>query len=343
MAIEQAMYFALGFLVAGLFMLMFLPAFWRRAMRLSMRRLQMLAPLTREQAVAERDLLRADFALREQKLAQRMEKVRAEKTQDLLDIGQKSARIADLDEKLGRAEANARDFERRLNETQTTLDQRGALLDSTEGALHEMTARVERLLGDLRAANANYQEFDRESKAERTRLASAHEAKIGAMHQDNTALRQGLEQLQTEHAKLLDEHRRLGDAHGELERLRPQFSTAVAAKNTLQQEFDALRVATREEIERKTNQIAHLENALRHARDEARDHADKLETARADNSMLQGAVDALRQEREKERERQRAEPGAESPLDAKAIAAIRQELVDLGARVLEDAGTDRAP
>ncbi|MBI5012898.1 MAG: hypothetical protein HZC06_09325, partial [Methylocystis sp.] len=46
--IEQAMYFALGFLVAGLFALMFLPAFWRRALRLSMRRLQMLAPMSME-------------------------------------------------------------------------------------------------------------------------------------------------------------------------------------------------------------------------------------------------------------------------------------------------------
>src|SRR5208283_727686 len=62
--IEYAMYFALGFLIAGLLMLMAMPAFWRRAMRLSMRRLQLLAPLSREDAIAERDLLRAEFAVR---------------------------------------------------------------------------------------------------------------------------------------------------------------------------------------------------------------------------------------------------------------------------------------
>ncbi|HEY8139198.1 MAG TPA: hypothetical protein VIF61_15255, partial [Methylocystis sp.] len=79
MLIEQAMYFALGLLVAGLGMLMFLPAFWRRAMRLSMRRLQMLAPLSREQAIAQRDLLRAEFALRERRLEQEMDAIKASK------------------------------------------------------------------------------------------------------------------------------------------------------------------------------------------------------------------------------------------------------------------------
>jgi hypothetical protein len=82
--IEQAMYFALGFLVAGLFTLMFLPAFWRRAMRLSMRRLQMLAPMSMEQVVAERDLLRAEASASYRQLEQRMESVKASKAQELL-------------------------------------------------------------------------------------------------------------------------------------------------------------------------------------------------------------------------------------------------------------------
>ena len=66
--IEQAMYFALGFLIAGLVFLMLLPAFWRRAMRLSMRRLQMLAPMSMDEVTAERDLLRAEFAAREYRI-----------------------------------------------------------------------------------------------------------------------------------------------------------------------------------------------------------------------------------------------------------------------------------
>jgi len=125
---------------------MFLPAFWRRAMRLSMRRLQMLAPLTREEAIAERDLLRADFALRERRIEQAMEAVKATKAKDLRELGQRAARIFELDGKLKKSEAGARELERQLGETRQTLEERTSLLDSTEGALHEMTQRVERVL-----------------------------------------------------------------------------------------------------------------------------------------------------------------------------------------------------
>ena len=99
-----------------------------------------------------------------------------------------------------------------------------------------------------------------------------------------------------------------------------------------------MRDASREDSERKANQVAHLENALRHAREEARDHADKLETARADNSMLQGAIDALR----KDHERTRNSSPAEAPLDARDVAALRREIVELGAQMLDAPPAQRA-
>ena len=56
------MIFMLGALSAGLLALLMLPAFWRRALRLTRRRLEMLMPLSMDEVVAERDLLRAEFA-----------------------------------------------------------------------------------------------------------------------------------------------------------------------------------------------------------------------------------------------------------------------------------------
>ena len=48
------MIFALGFLLCGLLALLILPAFWRRAMRLSTRRLEMLMPLSMDEVLAQR-------------------------------------------------------------------------------------------------------------------------------------------------------------------------------------------------------------------------------------------------------------------------------------------------
>src|SRR5947199_9132087 len=67
------MIFALGFFVAGLLALLFLPAVQRRAARLAARRLEMQLPLSMEEIVAERDQLRAEFAVERRRIEQKLE------------------------------------------------------------------------------------------------------------------------------------------------------------------------------------------------------------------------------------------------------------------------------
>lgn len=329
MLIEQAMYFALGFLIAGLCILMFMPALWRRAMRLSMRRLQMLAPLSREDAIAERDLLRAEFAVRERRLEQEMGAIRASKTQDLVDIGRHAARIADLDGLLKKAEAYGREIEHQLQEARKTILERTDLLSSTEMALHEVTERAERGVASLRALRNDHEELGREKEVVLTRVAS-HEAKIGDLHQENTDLKRELSKLQGDFAELTVEAKRLGAVDADLARVSDEQTTLSAAKASLEETLAAARARAKEDSERRGDEIAHLENALRVARAEARDHADRLEVARADNSMLQGAVEALRADHARRR-------ANASGADAQDIAALRKEISSLATRMLGDA------
>ena len=73
MFVEQMMFFALGLLTALLFTLGMVPALSRRAMRLARRKLELQLPLSPAEILAERDQLRADFAVQmrisEQKIA----------------------------------------------------------------------------------------------------------------------------------------------------------------------------------------------------------------------------------------------------------------------------------
>lgn len=57
--IEHVLVFLLGMLSAGLIWLMLLPAFWRRAVRLTSRRIERVLPLSLNEIAAERDRLRA--------------------------------------------------------------------------------------------------------------------------------------------------------------------------------------------------------------------------------------------------------------------------------------------
>jgi len=63
MIVENAMYFALGFLAAGLIAIAIGPAFWRRAVRLTRRRIEAATPVTLAEFRADKDKLRAEFAI----------------------------------------------------------------------------------------------------------------------------------------------------------------------------------------------------------------------------------------------------------------------------------------
>jgi hypothetical protein len=61
--IEPIMFFAIGFLVASLFGLVLIPLVHNRAVRLTLRRLEAATPLSMAEIQADKDQLRAEFAL----------------------------------------------------------------------------------------------------------------------------------------------------------------------------------------------------------------------------------------------------------------------------------------
>src|SRR5208282_4259836 len=88
------MIFALGFLAASLIALAIAPAFWQRAIRLSTRRLEMLLPLSPEEILAGRDLLRAEFAVEQRRLEQKADDLNRIHAADRVELGQRAAIIA---------------------------------------------------------------------------------------------------------------------------------------------------------------------------------------------------------------------------------------------------------
>jgi hypothetical protein len=332
--IEQAMYFALGFMVAALLALMSLPAFWRRAMRLSTRRLQMLAPMSMEEVTAERDLLRAEFAVRERRLEQEMETMQVARTENLAAIGRESARIVETAEMLKNSEAANRDLQALLNDARKTISERTDLLHSTELALNEMTERAERGFAEARALKSGDVSSDRDTN---TRVA-VHEARIGAMHEDNIRLEQALENLQAEFgiveamaARVPQLEEELATATQEFTRLARELSATQEARGHLGKALDTTRAEAEAARRIHAQQIAQLEEALRAARSQAAEQAERLETARTNNAMLNGIVTTLRADRATQR--RGGEAGDAPPIADPDIAALRSAIVDFGDRV----------
>lgn len=91
MMIENIMYFALGLLAAGLLALIVMPAVWKRAVRLTKRRIEAATPITMAEFRADKDQLRAEFALSTRKLEINVESLRKRLAEQLSEVNQKRA------------------------------------------------------------------------------------------------------------------------------------------------------------------------------------------------------------------------------------------------------------
>src|SRR4029453_10101728 len=77
--IEALMFSGLGFLVAALIALLIIPAVNARAERLARRRVEALFPLSITELTAEKDHLRAEFAVLQRRLERKAEEALASK------------------------------------------------------------------------------------------------------------------------------------------------------------------------------------------------------------------------------------------------------------------------
>lgn len=160
MVIENILYFALGLLVAGLVSLIILPAVWKRAVRLTKRRIEAATPITMAEFRADKDQLRAEFALSTRRLEMNVETLRKRLAEQLGDVNQKrsdlgalrverdqhlavvkelEAREAELRARIAELERDGTDLAQRLRmrdrELDTRSDELSRLRDTVRGGL----------------------------------------------------------------------------------------------------------------------------------------------------------------------------------------------------------------
>lgn len=119
--IETVMIFVLGFLAAALCALLLLPAVNARALRLSQRRIEARLPLSVSEVAAEKDHLRAEFAVARRRLERRVEAVQAARHADLAAIGARTLEAATLSRQVEAGTATLRAREAEIAETRTAL------------------------------------------------------------------------------------------------------------------------------------------------------------------------------------------------------------------------------
>jgi chromosome segregation ATPase len=155
MSIESMMYFALGALASALIMLMILPAVWRRAVRLTRKRIEAATPITLAEFRADKDQLRAEFALSTRRLEMNVEALRQRLSEQLGDASRKRSDLASLkserDEHMA-AMRELEDRERVLRERVFDLERESAELASRLALREEQLAARAAELDSVREA-----------------------------------------------------------------------------------------------------------------------------------------------------------------------------------------------
>jgi hypothetical protein len=358
--IEPIMFVGIGFLVAGLLVIGFIPLVHARAVRLTMRRLEALTPLSMAEIQADKDQLRAEFAMSTRRLEMSVDQMKAKTTNQLAEIGHKSEAIGRLKLELGEKTASLFALEAKekqftddlkaaqdelaakvaeMEEAERTLASTHAELVQTSGNFHErsVTADSQRvelvaLRAQVEVLKGQIESYESETKELRERLSNK-----------TTEVELLVQQLNAERAKA----EQLGNRKGELDRQIMAQSTEAEILNRRVQEltsrldeqsrFLADREFVADRLRDEAESAQKTEAEVRAALVDAEDrHHFATEAIRAEKSLVEDQLGQMQEERTKlQREIAQMKRDAENTWANERVenAVLREHINDVAAEV----------
>jgi chromosome segregation ATPase len=220
--IEPIMYLAIGFLVSMLCGLMIVPLVHNRAVRLTTRRLEAATPLSMAEIQADKDQLRAEFAMSARRLEMSVEQLKNKTTSQLAELGKKSDAINRMKIELGEKnatifalEAREKAMKEQLRATEEEFSAKTELLRSAEYALTDKQAELSKINHELSDRSMTADSRQVELVAVRAQIEKL-KGRVGDAEKEFSATQARLTQ---ERAESESATRELTEARGRVENL----------------------------------------------------------------------------------------------------------------------------
>src|SRR3982075_1316043 len=220
--IEPIMYLAIGFLVSMLFGLMIVPLVHNRAVRLTTRRLEAATPLSMAEIQADKDQLRAEFAMSARRLEMNVDQLKNKTTSQLAELGKKSDAINRMKIELGEKNATIFSLEARekavkeqLRATEEEFSAKTVSLRDAEQALKEKQGELAKINAELSDRSIMADSRQVELVAVRVQI-DALKNRVGDAEKEFAATQARLDKERTESEKAT---RDLSEARGRVENL----------------------------------------------------------------------------------------------------------------------------
>ncbi|WP_027578759.1 hypothetical protein [Bradyrhizobium sp. Ai1a-2] len=283
--VEPIMYLAIGFLVSMLCGLMIVPLVHNRAVRLTTRRIEAATPLSMAEIQADKDQLRAEFAMSARRLEMSVEQLKSKTTSQLAELGKKTDAINRMKIELGEKnaaifalEAREKAMKDRAGVTEEEFAAKTEQLRAAERALTDKQNELGKINADLNdrsmAADSRQIELisvrtqieelkDRVSDAERDFAAT--QARLA---QERSASETATRELAEARSQVENLSKLLAERESENNQLRQANEAAEGAVKELRDEIAAMNGGKSPALEKLKSEKATLEEQLRIARDE---------------------------------------------------------------------------
>src|ERR1700692_1974099 len=220
--VEPIMYLAIGFLLSMLLGLMIVPLVHNRAVRLTTRRMEAATPLSMAEIQADKDQLRAEFAMSARRLEMSVDQLKHKTTSQLAELGKKSDAINRMKLELGEKnatifalEAREKAFKEQLRATEEEFGAKTGTLRGAEQALTDKQHECARLNAELSDRSIRAESRQVELVAVRAQV-DALKSRVGEAEKEFATTRARLDNEPSEAEKATGE---LAEARGRVENL----------------------------------------------------------------------------------------------------------------------------
>jgi chromosome segregation ATPase len=252
--IEPIMYLAIGFLVSMLFGLMIVPLVHNRAVRLTTRRLEAATPLSMAEIQADKDQLRAEFAMSARRLEMSVDQLKNRTTSQLAELGKKSDAINRMKLELGEKNATIFSLEAREKAVKEQLRATEEEFGTKTEALRDAEQALKEKQGELARINTEL--------SDRSMMAESRKVELVAVRAQIEALKNRVGDAEKEFAAT---QARLEQERGESEKATRELSEARSRVENLSQrvtDLDRQLIVQVKEAEMLGNRVNDLEARL---------------------------------------------------------------------------------
>ncbi|CDX31706.1 conserved hypothetical protein [Mesorhizobium sp. SOD10] len=259
--VQSVLFFVLGFLCAVFLVSLIAPAVWRRAVVLTRRRIEASLPLTPAEIQADKDRVRAEYAMTTRRLEITVKNLQQKVAEQLVEIGRgrealkglavetkdKNQALSDLQAKNAELKQREEDLQRlseKLAQTERALEKRALELQKLEQMYDdasfsssnrqiELVAReseLEKLASDIALLKGQRREADRRNQEIASESKAAREA-LKVEKKKTAELEKKVERLL---ATLADREEKLDRREKDLARMRERSKQTAAANGVAQ-------------------------------------------------------------------------------------------------------------